>query len=196
MQRRGSFYKRLALLAFAILTIYIFTIAAFQFAFGTQTPFMVVISNSMYPTLKINDIIVVKSVAIEDIREGDIIVFKSPINPKIPIVHRVVKIVEEPGGVRMFITKGDNNPSPDPWTVTPEFIIGKVVYVIPSVGVIPKILNAYPTLKYALAITILAIIVVSEYLDYKKSKENETMERDVEDMFGQEEDGGENSELE
>ena len=170
MESKNGFFRRLALLLVAILAIYLVTIATFQIAFGTQTPFMVVISNSMYPTLKINDIIVVKNVPIDDIKVGDIIVFKSPLNPDIPIVHRVVDIGVR-NGVKFFITKGDNNPTRDPWTVTPEMVIGKVIYVIPQIGFIPKILNSNPSLKFALAILIISLIIVNEYIDYKKKQE-------------------------
>ncbi len=173
MNRSGSFIKRLFILFIAVIAIYFLTIVSFQVAFGTQTPFMVVVSNSMYPTLKINDIIVVKNVPIDDIQIGDIIVFKSPLNPQTPIVHRVINIIEDVGGTKIFITKGDNNPTPDPWTVSEDLILGKVIYVVPQIGVIPKILNAYPTLKYALAALIIAIIIVSEYIDYVKSRSQE-----------------------
>jgi len=173
MSREANFYKRLALLFIGVIAIYFLTLASFQMVFGTQTPFMVVVSNSMYPTLKINDIIIVKNVPIDDIKIGDIIVFKSPLNPQTPIVHRVINIIEDIGGSKIFITKGDNNPTPDPWTVSEDLILGKVVYVIPQIGVVPKILNAYPTLKFALAALIIAIIIVSEYLDYMKNREEE-----------------------
>lgn len=173
MNRGGGFYRRIALIFIGIISIYLLTIATFQLAFGTQTPFMVVVSNSMNPTLKINDIIVVKKVPISDIKIGDIIVFKSPLDPDIPIVHRVVDIIEGPGGSKMIITKGDNNPAPDPWTISEDQILGKVIYVIPKIGVIPKTLNTYPSLKYALAILIIAAIIISEYLDYMKNQGEE-----------------------
>ncbi len=173
MSGEGSFYRRVAILFIGVIAIYFLTIVSFQVVFGTQTPFMVVVSNSMYPTLKINDIIIVKNVPIDEIKVGDIIVFKSPLNPQTPIVHRVINIIEDMGGSKIFITKGDNNPTPDPWTVSEDLILGKVVYVIPQIGVVPKILNAYPSLKFALAALIIAIILVSEYLDYMKSRGGE-----------------------
>ncbi|HIQ13773.1 MAG TPA: signal peptidase I [Thermoprotei archaeon] len=177
MARRGSFYRRLAIISIAIISIYFITITTFQLAFGTSTPFMVVVSNSMYPTLKINDIIVVKSVSIDEVEIGDIIVFRSPLNPRTPIVHRVLDILVNEQGVKMIITKGDRNLAPDPWTVTEDLLIGKVIYVIPQIGAIPKFLNTYPTLKYALAITIIAIIVISEYIDYRRSHAEELDKR-------------------
>jgi len=173
MTREGGFIRRIAVLSAGVIAIYFLTIVSFQVVFGTQTPFMVVVSNSMYPTLKINDIIIVKNVPIDDIKIGDIIVFKSPLNPQTPIVHRVINVIEDIGGTKIFITKGDNNPTPDPWTVSGDLILGKVVYVIPQIGVVPKILNTYPTLKFALAALIIAIILVSEYIDYMKNRENE-----------------------
>lgn len=67
----------------------------------------------------------------DDLKVGDVIVYDIP-GQNTPIVHRVVKIEEDE-----IITKGDHNPSTDPWRLTN--IHGKAVMVIPFLGW-PKLL--------------------------------------------------------
>jgi len=104
---------------------------------GTFTPLMVVPSASMAPTLNLGDLILVRGVDIAAIRQGDIIVFNVPApydryTPS-PIVHRVVGVKVE-GDEVYFETKGDNNPSADPWLVPVGNVIGKCVGKVPYVG--------------------------------------------------------------
>jgi len=73
------------------------------------------------------DALVVKGVKKEDLRVGDVIVFDIP-GQKTPVVHRIIKI-EDNGRI---ITKGDHNPTHDPWEI--KKIHGKVILVIPFLG--------------------------------------------------------------
>ena len=68
---------------------------------------------------------------LEDIRIGDVIIFNTPFKT-IPIVHRVVAITNVDGQFS-FTTKGDANLSPDQ-PITPEQIVGRVVFAIPKLG--------------------------------------------------------------
>jgi len=72
------------------------------------------------------DALVVVGVKPEDLKVGDVIVFQIE-GQSTPVVHRIVKI--ENGQI---ITKGDHNPTYDPWR--PKKIYGKVVTVIPLLG--------------------------------------------------------------
>ena len=125
----------------------------------TQYPVMVVESNSMYPTLKVGDLILVHGVKDPcDIRIGDIIVFRKPINPGgKPVVHRVVKKVYSHGEWR-FATKGDNNPDSLYWErdFSSEYIIGKVVYAIPLLGYVVLFMRT----PLGATVTIMAMITV------------------------------------
>ncbi len=122
-----------------------FTVVAFaSFWYGlraaltTEHPLLVVSSESMVPTLHVGDLIIVRGVNVNDIKaapypNGDIIVFRSPIDPNVLIVHRAVgKAYED--GEPTFITKGDRAFSPDPWRVKGEQVVGKVVFRIPLLG--------------------------------------------------------------
>ncbi len=91
-------------------------------------------SGSMRPTIDVGDIVIVKKVNISDIHVGDIIQYYS--NEGYTVTHRVIKMYELPNGTVMIVTKGDANDIPDkPFKA--DRVIGKVVFVIPKVGLIP-----------------------------------------------------------
>lgn len=97
---------------------------------GTETPLAVVTSWSMEPTLHVGDLIVVSGR--EQPKVGDIIVYIKP-NGEL-IVHRLIA-VEETAWRTVYITKGDANPYPDE-PINPARVKGKVVFVIPYLGVV------------------------------------------------------------
>lgn len=118
--------------------LYLIIQASLMVTLGVEKPLYVVISGSMEPTYEKGDILVVKGVDVNTIEKGDIIVFDSPFGG-IPIVHRVFEIRID-GEKRFFITKGDNNPSPDNYYSPPhpgipeEHIIGVPFIKIPKIG--------------------------------------------------------------
>jgi signal peptidase len=79
---------------------------------------------SMYPALVAGDVIVVEGVGQDDVRVGDVIIFERPYS-SVPIIHRVIEIVEYPGGGKAFRTKGDYNPIPDSMLVSPSELLGR-----------------------------------------------------------------------
>jgi len=95
---------------------------------------MVTTTTSMLPVLKPNDMIIVKQVNIDELKEGDIIAFDSHMDVGI-IAHRVIEVFEQDGST-VVDTKGDNNEKPDPWYVTDEDLIGKVRTIIPMFGIV------------------------------------------------------------
>jgi len=101
--------------------------------FGVQPT--VIYSGSMQPDIDIGDIVIISEVPTEQIKEGDIIQFKTS-NSSIPIIHRVYEIQEE-DNVKLYITKGDANDEPDSNPVYKEQIMGKAVFNIPKIGWIP-----------------------------------------------------------
>jgi len=76
---------------------------------------------SMNPTLAEPQLLETESVAQAPVRVGDVVCFRSP-RDGITVVHRVVEA--GPDGIR---TRGDRNPTMDPWTLQPEDLIAKVV---------------------------------------------------------------------
>jgi len=127
----------------------------------------VVASGSMVPTLNINDFVIVsKLTPFPELKIGDIIVFKS-VGSLIPhelhetIVHRIKQIDSGPNGDRIVRTKGDANPSSIPlidYPIEEHNYIGKVIYVVPKLGVISTVLNP-PTNYIIIGGTILLIVI-------------------------------------
>ncbi len=77
------------------------------------------------------------------------------------IVHRVAEIVIDPSnGQKVIRTKGDANPGSIPGVDYPIFqplYIGKVVYVIPKLGVITDIIR--PPTNYIMIGIILIVLI-------------------------------------
>ncbi len=76
---------------------------------------------SMNPTFRTLDGLQIIPYHGRTIRPGDVIVFNPPgLSRK--VTHRVVSIDSQ--GIR---TRGDNNPYDDPWLLTPDQVLGRVV---------------------------------------------------------------------
>ena len=110
----------------------------------------VVVSGSMEPVFYRGDVVVIEKtnffglqeVNYNDLKVGDIIIYQATWFPE-PVIHRIIMKATAPDGKAYFITKGDNNPGPDPAPVYPEQIMSKVISFGKSPGesplVIPKI---------------------------------------------------------
>lgn len=95
----------------------------------------VIISESMIPSINVQDAVVTVRVKEKNIKINDIITF---INPEIetagtPITHRVIGIIDTETGIK-YRTKGDHNNTEDFALTGPNDIIGKVYLRIPMIG--------------------------------------------------------------
>jgi len=106
---------------------------------GTENPMMVVISQSMIPTLGVGDFIFIE--AVDDFGDvvaapppdGDILVFIRPGFEDEYIVHRAIDRHESDDGW-VYTTKGDNNMFPDGVPVSERLVLGRVINRLPVVG--------------------------------------------------------------
>ncbi len=106
---------------------------------GTSNPMMVVISQSMVPTLGVGDFIFIHSiddfdaVNIGDPPVGDILVFIRPGFSEEYIVHRAIDgtLVDDKW---IYQTKGDHNKFQDGFTVDQDLVVGRVVNRLPILG--------------------------------------------------------------
>jgi len=86
---------------------------------------MTVQSDSMLPTMKTGDLIIVKETDLYSLKEGDVITFYSIVEGRrILVTHRIVKVNDEAGN-RSFVTRGDNNPVDDETPAYASDIVGK-----------------------------------------------------------------------
>ena len=83
--------------------------------------FLIVKSNSMYPTLQKSDIILIKRNS--DYKKGDIITYDYENNYL--VTHRIIEKSNN-----FFITKGDNNNSEDDKFIQLDNIKGKVILIL------------------------------------------------------------------
>ncbi len=125
---------------------------------------MVVTSDSMFPTLKPHDLIVVEQVSIDKVQEGDIITFDSHVEGIGIIAHRAFEISEVNGKLGID-TKGDYMDEPDHWTVYEDDLIGRVTDVVPSMGIV-----LIDPIRYSLVVVIVitSISLLKESMSKKK----------------------------
>lgn len=161
---RSELVKYIAL--FLVLVVAAFgSIYVLRAALGTEYPLMVVVSESMVPTLGVGDFILVghiddfNTVVAAPQPEGDILVFERSTDDY--IVHRAIgKIMEY--GVLRFVTKGDHNPVADGQTVPEERVIGKVVGRIPILGYFPLFIKTFSGL--IMVATLMGVVFFADYL--------------------------------
>jgi signal peptidase I len=116
---------------------------------ATDIPTAVVKSRSMYPTLDVGDLVIVKGS--RDYLVGDIIVFRYG---REMVIHRVFNITN-----KGIMTKGDAIEKPDPWIISYSDIYGKVIAIIPRIGYIALILTNLPILLMLMALIMIIPIL-------------------------------------
>lgn len=183
-----------------IIIVVIFAIAfiSIRTVLSDSNPFYVVASGSMIPVLNVNDLIIVwakdNNTSFDSATIGDIIVFKAPdpSEENKTIVHRVSAIIENGNNLtgnvilcapiavneviqeKTILTKGDANECSIPgidFPITQENYVGKVVYTIPQVGIIPQVLK--PPVNYVIMAIIAGLLIFSFIHGSKKDKQEE-----------------------
>lgn len=95
---------------------------------------LVVLSGSMddgsYDAIAIGDLIFVKEVDAENLKENEIVAF---MEDGYAVTHRIVAVNETDGKVT-YTTRGDANNTDDSIPLEPDNVIGQYFYRIPSVG--------------------------------------------------------------
>lgn len=94
----------------------------------------VIVSGSMRPMLDRGSLVFVRPTPATKLKVGQIISFQHPFKKKAYLVtHRIHTLRQTPGGP-VFTTKGDNNPTPDPWNLQLHKEAGLYAFSIPYVG--------------------------------------------------------------
>ena len=102
--------------------------------FGGFTGLTVVNGHSMEPTYHTGDLVV--TLRLPSYHFGDIISFKVPDGQPGAggrVIHRIFN-ADQVNGQTVYTTKGDNNPSVDPWHPGNADVLGKALFSIPSIG--------------------------------------------------------------
>jgi signal peptidase I len=126
-----------------------------------SNPIYLIPSESMLPSLNVGDVVVIRNgqgFSFEDLKVGDIIIFHTDDAGGRTIVHRIVEIyTDATSGERLVKTKGDNNPisyENFDYPIKQQDYYGKVIYVIPLVGLV----SIQP---YSYMISAAAVILIS-----------------------------------
>lgn len=115
-----------------------------------------ILTGSMSPTIKPGSLVVVKEVSPNEIKENDVITFKSDITNNIT-THRAIEVNNNNGNIT-FVTKGDANNAKDPAILTENNLIGKVMFQIPYAGGIIRYIQENLILC-VIMIAILAVLI-------------------------------------
>ena len=97
------------------------------------TPYTV-LTGSMTPTYPPGTLVVVRPVAIDDVRAGDVVTFQLRSGDPAVATHRVVRVGWTADGERLLTTQGDANATPDAVPVREVQLRGEVWYAVPWVG--------------------------------------------------------------
>lgn len=122
----------------------------------------IITTDSMKPTLNVNDVVIIKKVNTKTLKKDDVITFKK--ESKI-ITHRIIIKNEDE-----YTTKGDNNNVEDSFIVRESDILGIKVFKIPFLGKIIKMINNI------LYILIIIITLITIYL-YSRRKNRKKLIR-------------------
>lgn len=136
---------------------------------------VVVLTGSMEPTYPVGSIIYYKGASFEDIEDGDPITFSVGNDKNAVVTHRVV---EKDETTKSFITKGDNNATPDTNPVPYSNVMGKVMdYHLPVVGYFVQYIKNFFVIGGVFIILILKMIY--DHIMYAKKEKDELVNLDV-----------------
>ena len=129
-----------------------------------------IVSESMEPTLEINDVVVVKTCEATQLQKGDIITFQQ--DGRI-ISHRILDITKDKKIIK-FRTKGDNNEIPDSDLIPEGQVYGKVLFSIKKIG---KLISYIQNIRGLINIVFFVIIVYILVSLRDKQKNTRKMKR-------------------
>ncbi|XBB69234.1 signal peptidase I [Nocardioides sp. WV_118_6] len=105
-----------------------------------STPYTVM-TGSMRPDFPPGTLVVVKPVATDDIRAGDVITYQRESGRSTVVTHRVTAIGNRLDGEKVFTTRGDANGAADPAPVREVQVRGRLWYAVPYLGYVNNVLT-------------------------------------------------------
>lgn len=152
-----------------------------------------VVSDSMSPTFDAGDLIIIRKCDPATLQEGDIVTFHTIINNEFSLnTHRITEIQED-GGARSYVTKGDNNAIADVHMITDGDIVGRFVTRLPKFGKVVDFLSSSMGFLLVIVLPLLIFFVYQVYhlvtvsIDLKKALAVENVQEggQAEDMLAQ-----------
>jgi signal peptidase len=159
--------RRAAKSAFVVLIVALLVIGGyFLVSQISGLSYYAVTSGSMTPTLKIGYVVVTQRITANALHVGNIIVYKTTDTglKNVLLVHRIISITYVNGSIVGFVTKGDANPYPDYvygfeplHGIPPNDIVGKVILIVPYLGLIRLYLSQDSGIEFIASILLLSI---------------------------------------
>jgi len=118
----------------------------------------VIYSGSMEPAVKVGSLLLSRPVAVDDLRVGDVITYRSPGNHT-TLTHRIVSMRQE-DGEWIFKTKGDASLGPDPNEVILRGQVTKMVFDIPYLGYVVDFARSTPGIALFLLVPAAGLLLI------------------------------------
>lgn len=141
---------------------------------------LTVASDSMSPTFRAGDLIIIRKCDPETLKEGDIVTFHTIINNEFALnTHRISEI-QDLGGARNYVTKGDNNELADIHMIADGDIVGKYVCHLAGFGKVMSFLSSSLGFLLVIVLPLLIFFIYQVYhlitvsIDLKKAIAVET----------------------
>ncbi len=141
---------------------------------------LTVASDSMSPTFRAGDLIIIRKCDPETLKEGDIVTFHTIINNEFALnTHRITEI-QDLGGARNYVTKGDNNELADIHMIADGDIVGKYVCHLAGFGKVMSFLSSSLGFLLVIVLPLLIFFIYQVYhlitvsIDLKKAIAVET----------------------
>ena len=115
-------------------------------------------TGSMRPVIDPGDLVLVRQVPTASLRPGQIITFRRPGAPNEIYTHRIFSLTYGSGSEVDIKTKGDANPTPDPWTVVYQGAAAREVAVIRHGGMVLHIAES-PDARRVIAGSIFVLVL-------------------------------------
>ncbi|GEM_PF-366790 len=138
----------------------------------------VVVTRSMEPVIRVDDVVIVTGTDIALLEEGDIITFLADINydgQKNVVTHYIHSLEENSAGEMIIQTRRHFAESadirPDTWLLREADILGQHAFTIPRIGLAIRYLQSPPGIV-ALAVNGLVVLAVFSLLHHDKKKDN------------------------
>lgn len=141
---------------------------------------LTVASDSMSPTFRAGDLIIIRKCDPQTLKEGDIVTFHTIINNEFALnTHRITEI-QDLGGARNYVTKGDNNELADIHMIADGDIVGKYVCHLAGFGKVMSFLSSSLGFLLVIVLPLLIFFIYQVYhlitvsIDLKKAISVET----------------------
>lgn len=159
---------------FLIIMILLLSVQRFsdnEIAIGGFRVFSVA-TGSMVPKYKVGDLLIIKEVDTNELKEGDDVSYLGEVGTfkgKV-VTHRIVRI-EDKDGQRIFTTRGIANTEDDP-QIRGDQIYGKVIYKFIVVSLLMKLMNNMVAFFFVIFIPtgILIFLQIKDHMNEKKER--------------------------